>query len=40
MVLRGSENDGAVQVIVIVLRPPRTLQIAKRLVVFSVAILD
>lgn len=38
MVLWGSENNYAVQVIIIFLRPPRTLQIAKSLVVFSVAI--
>lgn len=40
IVLWGSENNGAVQVIIILLRPSRTLQIAKCLVVFSVAICD
>lgn len=40
MVLWGSENNSAIHVIVIIIRPSGTLQIAKCLVVFSVATLE
>lgn len=40
VVPRGRESNSAVQVIVVIIRPPRTLQVAKRLVICPVAILE
>lgn len=40
MVLWGRESNSAIQVIVIIIRPPGTLQVAKRLIICSVAILE
>ena len=40
MVLWGCENNSAIQVIVIIIWPSGTLQIAKSLIIFSVTTLE
>lgn len=40
VVLRSREGNGAVHVVVVIIWPPRTLQVAKRLVVLPVATLE